>query len=122
MLYFGQEMPVVFVIARDWTLRTSARAELLEAGIHALGLQSADDAGRILASGHFPAAVILEATAGLADDPAIARLVSRVPTVLVASRAEKLALPPVAAVVYRPVRIGEIVTKVRELLRTGQAA
>lgn len=115
-------MPVVFVIARDWTLRTSVRAELLEAGIHALGMESPDDAGRALASGQFPAVVVLEATAGLADDPAIPELVARVPTVAVASHAEKIDLPPVAAVIYRPVRIGDIVKQVRELLRKGQAA
>lgn len=115
-------MPVVFVIARDWALRTSVRAELLEAGIHALGMESPDDAGRALASGQIPAAVVLEATAGLADDPAITELAARVPTVLVASRAEKVELPRVASVIYRPVRIGEIVNKVRELAGRGHAA
>jgi hypothetical protein len=33
-----------------------------------------------------------------------------------------VALPRVAAVFYRPVRIGEIVEKVNELLARGQAA
>jgi hypothetical protein len=122
MLYFRGQMPIVFVIARDWTLRTSVRAELLEAGIEALGMESPDDAGRALASGQVPAVVVLEATAGLADDPAVIELVARVPTVLVASHAEKVNLPPVPAVIYRPVRIGEIVTKVRELVRKGHAA
>lgn len=115
-------MAVVFVLARDWTLRTSVRAELVEAGIHALGMDSPQDAGQALASGQFPAAAVVEATAGLADVPAISEMISRVPTVLVASRAEKLDLPAAAAVVYRPVRIGEIVRKVQELVRKGQAA
>jgi len=122
MLYFPAAMPVVFVIARDWILRTSVRAELLEAGIRALGMESPDDAGRALAGGQLPAAVVLEATAGLADDPAVTGLIARVPTVLVASHAEKLNLPPVAAVIYRPVRIGEIVNTIRELVRKGHAA
>lgn len=115
-------MPVVFVIARDWTLRTSVRAELLEAGIHALGIESPDDTARVLASGQLPAVIVLEATAGLADGRAIANLVAPAPTVLVASRAEKLDLPSVCTVIYRPIRIGEIVSEVRELLRKGQAA
>ena len=115
-------MAVVFVIARDWTLRTSVRAELLEAGIHALGMESPEDAGRALANGQFPAVVVVEATAGIADHPAIAAMASRVPTVLVASRAEKIDLPPAAALIYRPVRIGEIVHQVRELIRKGHAA
>jgi hypothetical protein len=67
-----------------------------------------------------PEVVVLEANAGLADDPAIQSLVARVPTVLVASRVETVALPRVAAVFYRPVRIGEIVEKVSKLLARGQ--
>lgn len=122
MLYFRAGMPVVFVIARDWTLRTSVRAELREAGIEALGMESADDAGKALASGQLPSAVVLEAIAGLADDPRIASLVERVPAILIASRAERVALPPVAAVLYRPVRIGDIVAKVKDLARKGHAA
>ena len=115
-------MPVVFLIARDWTLRTSVRAELREAGIEALGMESAEDAGKALASGQFPSVVVIEATAGVADDPRIAGLVERVPAILIASRAERVPMPPVAAVVYRPVRIGDIVIKVKDLLRKGHAA
>ncbi len=112
-------MKVVFVIARDWTLRTSVRAELLEAGMQAMGMESAEDVGRALASGHSPAVVVLEAAAGLADDPRISGLVSRVPTVLIASHVESVALPRAAAVLYRPVRIKEITAKVQELVRKG---
>ncbi len=122
MLYFPAGMPVVFVIARDWTLRTSVRAELREAGIDALGMESADDAGKALASGQLPSVVVIEAIAELADDPRIAGLVERVPAILIASRAETVALPPAAAVLYKPVRIGEIVAKVNELVRKGHAA
>lgn len=122
MLYFRNGMPVVFVIARDWTLRTSVRAELREAGIDALGMESADDAGQALASGQLPSVAVIEAIAGLADDPRIASLVERVPAILIASRAETVVLPPVAAVLYRPVRVAEIVAKVSELVRKGHAA
>ena len=115
-------MPTVFVIARDWMLRTSIRAELREAGIDALGMESADDAGQALASGLLPSVVVIEAIAGLADDPRIASLVERVPAILIGSRTETVALPPAAAVFYRPVRIGEIVAKVSELVRKGHAA
>jgi DNA-binding response OmpR family regulator len=122
MRYSNNGMPVVFVIATDWKLRAAVRAELRERGIDALGMDSAEDAGRGLAGGAMPAVVVLEANAELAGDPAIQRLVARVPTVLVASRTETVALPRVAAVLYRPVRIGEIVEKVSELLARGQAA
>jgi DNA-binding response OmpR family regulator len=122
MRYSNNGMPVVFVIATDWKLRAAVRAELRERGIDALGIDSAEDAGRALAGGAVPAVVVLEANAELAGDPAIQGLAARVPTVLVASRTETVALPRVAAVFYRPVRIGEIVEKVNELLARGQAA
>lgn len=110
------------MIAMDWRLRAAVRAELRERGIDALGMDSAEDVGRALAGSAMPAVVVLEANAELACDPAIQGLVARVPTVLVASRTETVALPRVAAVFYRPVRIGEIVAKVSKLLGRGQAA
>jgi hypothetical protein len=115
-------MPVVFVIATDWKLRAAVRAELRERGIDALGMDSAEDVGRALAGGAMPAVVVLEANAELAGDPAIQGLVGRVPTILVASRTQTVALPRVTAVFYRPVRIGEIVAKVSELLGRGEVA
>lgn len=122
MLYCGAGMSVVFVIARDWTLRANVRAQLRELGVQALGMDSVQDVGRAVAAGQMPSAVVLEATAGIADDDAIGDLVGRVPTVLVASRTETLNLPPVAEVVYRPVRVGDIVERVKKLLRAGTVA
>lgn len=115
-------MPVVFVIARDWALRANVRAELRERGIEALGMENADAAGVAIAAGQMPAAVVLEATAGIADKASIGSLVERVPTILIASRTETIAVPAVAAVVYRPVRIGEIVEAVMALLGRGHSA
>jgi DNA-binding response OmpR family regulator len=130
MLYSNAKMAIVFVIARDWKLRTAVRAELREVGIEALGMESAEDVGRVIAAGEVPAAVVLEGTAELAGDPAIQKLVERAPTILIASRTETL--PPMlalsegghgfAAVLYRPVRIAEIVARVRELLERGTVA
>jgi len=112
-------MPAVFVIAQDWTLRTSVRAELRERGIDALGMESADDAGQSLAEGQLPAVVVMEATPEIAGNSAIRELVGRVPAIVIASRTEHVALPPVDTVLYRPVRIGEIVARVEELLLRG---
>ncbi len=122
MLHSSFRMPIVFVIARDWTLRTALRAELLERGIQALGMEGANDAGRAIAAGNMPSAIVLEAVNPAATDAAIQELVRRVPTVLIASRTETIPVPPVAALLYRPVRIGEIVARVRELLQRGYAA
>ena len=122
MLYSGGKMPVVFVIARDWTLRTRVRAELRERGIDALGMESSAEAGAAIAAGEMPAVVVIEAVSDLAGDPAIRSLVERAPTILVASRTETVPLPPVDTVLYRPVRIGDVVARVQELLRRGHAA
>ena len=109
-------MPVVFVIALDWTLRTAVRAELRELGIDALGMDGPDEVGRAVARGQVPSVVVLEATAPVADHPAIRSLVEHVPTLLVASRTETVPLPPARAVFYRPVRIEEIVARIRQWL------
>ncbi len=129
-------MSVVFVIARDWILRTSVRAELREQGVEALGMDSPDDVGQTLASGQLPAAVVLEGTATLTSHPGIRDLISKVPTVLIASRTEKIPLPArkddaagtatlgpyVGVVLYRPVLVRDIVARVLEFVRKGRAA
>lgn len=115
-------MPVIFVIASDWKLRTAVRAELLEAGIKAMGMESADEVGRAIAAVELPTAIMLEATPQLAGDPAVKQLVERVPTVLVASRSETIDLPPVAVVLYRPVRIADIVQELQKLLNQPRFA
>ncbi len=97
-------------------MRTGVRAELREMSIDALGMDSADDVGRTCGSGRIPNIVVLEATAELLGNPGILNLTQRVPAVLIASRTTKVPLPNAAAVLYRPVRIGEIVARVSEVL------
>jgi hypothetical protein len=113
-------MPVVFVIAPDWTMRTPVRAELRETGIDALGMDSVDDASFAIASGGLPNVVVLEATAELLGNLRIQILVQHVPAILIASRPATVPLPEGATVLYRPVRIAEIVTRVSELLALEQ--
>lgn len=109
-------MSAVFVIAQDWTLRTAVRAELLEKGIDALGMESGDDLPRTLKASELPCAVVLEAIAELLDNPAIQNLLRRVPVVLIASHTLTVPLPDAQVILYRPLRIGEIVDRVIELL------
>jgi|HubBroStandDraft_6_1064221.scaffolds.fasta_scaffold92114_3 transposase len=115
-------MPVVFAIATDWKLRTAVQAELRERRIDALAMDSVEAVERVLASGDLPSVVVLEATAEYSGQPAIQRLVARVPTILIASRTETVQLPQVAGVFYRPVSVAEIAEKVSELLARGQNA
>jgi DNA-binding response OmpR family regulator len=109
-------MPVVFIIAPDWTLRTALRAELRESGIDALGMDSPNDVAYARASGQLPNIVVLEATPELLDDLRIQSLLRRVPAILIASRTLNVPLPPTAAVLYRPARIADIVARINELL------
>ena len=97
-------------------MRTAVRAELRELGIDALGMDSGDDADRAVTSGGLPNLVVLEATAEFLGDPKIHFLVQRVPTVLIVSQTVRVSLPDTAAILYRPVRIAEIVACVRKLL------
>lgn len=121
MVHFAARMPVVFVIAEDWTLRAGVRAELRERGIEALGMESADDAGAALAANEMPAAVVLDMGARAAADPAIQKLAERAPTILIASRTEAATHLKAAKIYYRPVRIAEIVDAVIELLGMQRA-
>ena len=112
-------MPTVFIISPDWTLRATVRAELREAGVEAIGMESADDAAREIAAGQMPSAVVLD---GSVSTPGLESLTRGVPVIVVASRIEPLQPPAGAvAVLYRPVRVGEIVSRVHEVLR-GHAA
>ena len=115
-------MAVVYVISPDWTMRIAVRAELREMGVEVLGMDSADDAGRAIASGGFPNVIVLEATAELLGNPRILNLVHHVPSVLIASRTVEVSLPDAPAVLHRPVRVVEIVARVRELLARDHAA
>ncbi len=118
-------MPIVFVISKDWTLRVLVRAELRHAGLEALGMESVDDAARAMAQGRTPSVIVLDAAAepdASAERQALGNLAGRVPVVVVASRVERVApLEGAAALLYRPVRVSEIVARVKELL-AGQAA
>ena len=117
-------MPIVFVISKDWTLRVLVRAELRHAGLEALGMESVDDAARAMAEGHTPSVIVLDAAEpdAPAEKQALDNLAGRVPVVVVASRVERVAPPEgAAALLYRPVRVSEIVARVKELL-AGQAA
>lgn len=110
-------MLTVFVITRDWLLRAGVRAELREKGIEALGMETIEDAGQAIAAGTSPTVVILEG-GGIegTSREAAGQLARRVPTIIVASRSEPIQIEG-AAVLYRPVRVGDVVARVIELLQ-----
>ena len=112
-------------------MRAAVRAELLHCGIEALGMESVDDVAGALAEGRSPAAIVLDASGEGAPLPAqanpatrasLVNLAKRVPMVVVASGIEPApALEGAAALLHRPVSVGEIVSRVKQLLE-GRAA
>ncbi|HEX2714465.1 MAG TPA: hypothetical protein VHM88_19910, partial [Candidatus Acidoferrales bacterium] len=111
------------MVSRDWTLRVTVRAELRHVGLDALGMESAEDVAEELAHGKAPSAVVLDAASEAAalshsaSRAALTNLAKRVPLLVVASRVDQA--PPLegaAAVLYRPVRVGEIVARLQQLL------
>ena len=113
-------MPTVFVIGEDWTLRTLVRAELCEHGIEALGMASPDEAAQAIATGTVPSAVVLDATPLGGAAAALDFLPRSVPVLVVTSQGAP-APAWAAAVLSKPVQVGEIVSRVETLLK-GLAA
>jgi hypothetical protein len=87
----------------------AVRAELRELESRGSAWTRSTVPGALFPKIRCPAAIVLEATTELVGNPAIYRI-------RIASRTETVQLPPIAVVLYRPVRIGDIVAKVRELL------
>lgn len=115
-------MPTVFIIGDDWNLRGAVRAELLEQGIEALGFASLGDAARHAEAGVAPDLVLLDASTANAGDPATAALTRNAALLAVVSGLGAAPLlPPRAVLMRRPVRVSEIVLRVRQMLE-GQAA
>lgn len=114
-------MPTVFVIGEDWHLRANVRAELRDQDIEALGMDRIDDAERAIALGTLPDAIVLDAGSAAPLDSRLARLAPGAPLIVVASRTAAVpALDTAAAVLWRPVSVGEVVDKILQFLK-GQA-
>ena len=113
-------MPTVFVVSRDWTLRTPVRAELRERGVDALGLETADDVGKQLGRGIVPAVVVIDGAELEHELPRqeIANLAQQVTVLVVDSRLTPAPQIPGTERLERPTSIGEIVARVLTHLTT----
>ena len=113
-------MATVFVIGEDLTLRSLVRAELREHGIEALGMETVDEATRTIAAGAMPSAVVLDLASLRGDASTLEPLAKRVPVVVVTSP-NSSAPAWAAAVLSRPVTVGDVVARVEMILK-GLAA
>lgn len=102
-------------------LRAGVRAELRECGIKALGMETSSDVGQAIARGEMPTVMVIDGNAKAASDPALQRLVERIPAIVIAPRTTSIALGAAAKLLFRPVQVGEIVSAVVELLKGRKA-
>ena len=104
----------MFIVSGDWDLRGAVRAELREAGIEALGLETVEDMARVIAGGIAPSLVVLDG-AQLQNQEirqALENLSSRVSLLVIDSRLDPAPPLPGATTMLRPVQIKEIVARI----------
>lgn len=107
----------MFIVSGDWDLRGAARAELREAGIEALGLETVEDMARVIAGGIAPSLVLDGAQLHNSEmRRALENLSSRVPLLVIDSRLDPAPPLPGATTMLRPVQIKEIVARILAML------
>jgi DNA-binding response OmpR family regulator len=117
MLYSAFKMPVVFIVSGEWDLRGAVRAELREAGIEALGMETVEDMAQTIAGGIAPSLVVLDgAQLHNQTRQALQNLSSRLPFLVVDSRLSPAPPLPGAKTILRPVLVKEIVARVLAML------
>jgi hypothetical protein len=111
-------MPVVFIVSGEWDLRGAVRAELREAGIEALGMETIDDMARTIARGVVPLLVVLDGAQlhKMETRDALENLASRLPFLVVDSALSPAPPLPGAKTIRRPVQVREIVARVLTML------
>ena len=114
-------MPVVFIVSGEWDLRGAVRAELREAGIEALGMETVEDMARMIASGVVPSLVVLDGAQLHKRETreAVQNLGSRVPVLVIDSRLNPAPPLPGAATILRPVQVKEIVARIFAMLSSA---
>jgi hypothetical protein len=118
MLYSASKMPVVFIVSGEWDLRGAVRAELQEAGIEALGIETVEDMVRTIAGGSAPSLVVLDGAQlhKAQTRQALQNLSTRVPLLVIDSRLSPAPPLPRAQTILRPVRVKDIVAQVLIML------
>ena len=114
-------MPVVFIVSGEWDLRGAVRAELREAGIEALGMETVEDMARVIASGVVPSLVVLDGAQLHKRETreAVRNLGSRVPVLVIDSRLNPAPPLPGATTILRPVQVKEIVARIFAMLSSA---
>jgi len=111
-------MPVVFIVSPEWRLRGTLRAELREAGIAAMGMETVDDMAATIARGIAPDLVVLDGVHLHAPSTrqSLRNLAAHVPFLVIDSRLNPASPLPAAELLFRPVQVKEIVARVLVML------
>jgi hypothetical protein len=121
---FRIKMPVVFIVSREWDLRGAVRAELREAGVDALGMESVANMAAMIVGGIAPSLVVLDGSE--LHDPgahgALEHLTARIPFLVVDSRLNPAPSLPASKTVFRPIQVKEIVNLVLAMLSQKSAS
>jgi DNA-binding NtrC family response regulator len=106
-------MKTVLVVGREWKFRALLRAELRERGFEAVGVETLTEAQLVATA---PAVLVYDnADAGADEIAALAEMVARVPTIVVAG-AQAPSAPSGVVVMRRPVQMSEIMKAVERLV------
>lgn len=111
-------MPPVFIVSAEWNLRGAVRAELREAGLEALGMETVEDMARTIAGGVAPSLVVVDG-AQLSKREVrqdLQNLSSRTKLLVIDSRLSPVPPVPGAQTILRPVQVKEIVARVLAML------
>jgi hypothetical protein len=111
-------MAACFLAMRDDRIRALLRAQLREAGIEALGLESCDDLAEAIGGGAAPSVIVIDGAelSDAAAREALANVARRIPILVIDSPTAPAAQVPGAERIWRPVGIGDIVARVTALL------
>lgn len=114
-------MPVVLIVSCVWDLRGAVRAELREAGVEALGLETIDEMSRMIARGVTPSLIVVDGAQLYEPQTrtAVENVSSRVPVLVIDSRLNPAPELAGAETMRRPVRVQEIVSRVLEMLSSS---
>jgi DNA-binding response OmpR family regulator len=111
-------MPVVFIVSGEWDLRGAVRAELREAGVDALGMETVEDMAKAIAGGIAPDLVLLDGS--YLHNPqtrqALQNIAARLPLLVVDSRLHPAPALPGAQIILRPVQVKDILARVLAML------
>ena len=117
-------MPTVFVVSPLWDLRGAVRAELLHAGVNALGMESIRDLADAIADGTAPSLVIVDGDLlhDAASRNSLGNLSRWAHLLVIDSSVSPAPAIPGSTVLQRPVLVRQVVDQALECLRKGSQA